>query len=114
MSHIRSDGSRFFRESRDFIQRCAQLPSPMINGLSSSPASDRRYSTEPFALRDAVITPARCNSLSRLDSSAGDIFGSPRLRSLKRELPQSSSRTTSVVQRLQRISDAIDTGQNWP
>ena len=42
ISHIKREGSRFFSDSRDSIHRCAQLPSSMINGRSSSPASERR------------------------------------------------------------------------
>ena len=38
--------------------------------------------------------------------------GTPRRRSLNRVLPQSSSRTTSGVQRSVSTSDAIATGQN--
>jgi hypothetical protein len=40
--------------------------------------------------------------------------GTPRLRSLKRVDPHSISRMTNVVHRVQRISEAIETGQNWP
>ena len=48
------------------------------------------------------------------DSSVGDISGTPRLRSLKRVVPQSISRRISAVQREQMISAAIATGQNCP
>jgi hypothetical protein len=60
------------------------------------------------------MTPASSNSFNRFDKSEGDISGTPRRRWLKRVVPQSSSRTTSAVQREQTISAAIATGQNWP
>jgi len=73
------------------------------------------YSTTArCAVGTETITPASSSSLSRLDSSVGDISGTPRRRSLNRLEPLSSSRTTSTVQREQRISAAIATGQNWP
>src|SRR5271166_3528092 len=59
-------------------------------------------------------TPARDSDLSRLDNSAGDIFGSPRRRSLKCTLPRSNSLTTSNVQRSSSNSIALAIGQNWP
>ncbi len=40
--------------------------------------------------------------------------GRPRRSSLKRVEPASISRSRRIVQREQRISDAIATGQNWP
>jgi hypothetical protein len=58
--------------------------------------------------------PAYCSSFSRRDSSAEDMRGTPRCRSLKRTLPHNSSRTTNGVQRLARISAARETGQNCP
>ena len=54
------------------------------------------------------------NSFSRLESSAGDMRGTPRLRSLKRLVPHSISRRISTVQREHRISAPIATGQNCP
>jgi len=42
----------------------------------------------------------------------GDIFGTPRRRSLKRVEPAISSRIRTIVQRVQRISAAIASGQN--
>src|SRR6185437_7791171 len=82
-------------------------------GKSSLPAGVRWYS-KPAAPRRRSRTPARCNSFSRLDSSEDDIRGTPRCRSLKRTLPQSSSRTTNGVQRSANTSAACATGQNWP
>src|SRR6202035_1630126 len=43
----------------------------------------------------------------------GEQVGTPRRISLKRELPHRSSRRISGVQRWQRISVALETGQNW-
>jgi hypothetical protein len=40
--------------------------------------------------------------------------GTPRRKSLNLVEPQRSSRTTSAVQREQKISAPIETGQNWP
>ena len=114
MSHISNAGSRFRSVSWDSTQRWPHDPMPTITGRRSSPASVSRYSTCPPAPGTVRTTPALSKSFSRLDNSAGDIRGTPRLRSLKRVEPQSSSRTTSVVQRVHRISDAIATGQNCP
>ena len=60
------------------------------------------------------MTPAFSNSFRRLERSAGDIRGTPRRRSLNRLDPHRSSRITSTVQRVHRISAAIETGQNCP
>jgi hypothetical protein len=49
-----------------------------------------------------------------LDSSAGEIVGTPRSISLNRRLPRRSSRTIKGTQRSHNSSDAFDTGQNWP
>ena len=63
---------------------------------------------------DARMTmPAASSSFSRCDSRAGDIRGTPRRRSLKRVEPAISSRSSTMVQRVHRISAAIATGQNW-
>ncbi len=86
----------------------------MTIGRRSSPASVSRYSATPPGPGAVRTTPAASNSLSRLDKSDGDIRGTPRRRSLKRVVPQSISRSTSTVQRVQRISAAIETGQNCP
>ena len=59
-----------------------------------------------------MITPASSSSLSRFDSSVGDMRGTPRRRSLNRVEPHSISRTTSAVHREQTISAAMATGQN--
>jgi hypothetical protein len=50
--------------------------------------------------------------LSRRDSNAGDIRGTPRRSSLKRVEPATSSRSKTTVQRVQSTSAAIATGQN--
>ena len=115
MSHINSDGSRFFSDSEDSIQRWPQVPSDITTPRKSSPASVSLYSTTPcWPVGVTATTPASANSFSRFDSSVGDISGTPRLRSLKRVVPQSSSRRISAVHREQMISAAIATGQNCP
>src|ERR1700744_3372763 len=58
--------------------------------------------------------PAGVSDLRRLDNNAGDIFGSPRRRSLKCALPRSNSLTTSSVHRSSSNSIALAIGQNWP
>src|SRR5438105_9875637 len=60
------------------------------------------------------MTPARASDWSRVESSAGEIRGTPRRRELKVRLPSRSSLTTSIVQRSSRSSIALATGQNWP
>jgi hypothetical protein len=57
--------------------------------------------------------PARSRSFSRFDKSAGDMRGTPRRNSLNRFEPATSSRSRMMVHRVQRISAAIATGQNW-
>ena len=59
-----------------------------------------------------VMTLAASNSLSRCDSKAGDIRGTPRRKSLNRVEPAMSSLSNKTVQRVHRISAAIATGQN--
>jgi hypothetical protein len=49
-----------------------------------------------------------------LESSVGDMRGTPRRRSLNRRVPQYISRKIKGVQREQKISAAMATGQNWP
>jgi hypothetical protein len=39
MSHIKSEGSRFFSDSEDSTQRWPHRPSDMITGRKSSPAA---------------------------------------------------------------------------
>jgi hypothetical protein len=56
--------------------------------------------------------PAASRSFKRRDSSAGDIRGTPRRKSLKRVEPAIISRNITTVQRVHRISAAIATGQN--
>ena len=61
------------------------------------------------------MAPASSSSLSRFDNRAGDMRGTPGgLISLKRCDLHRSSRMTSAVQREQKISAPIATGQNWP
>jgi hypothetical protein len=60
------------------------------------------------------ITPTRSSVLSRFESRDGDISGTPRRSSLKRVLPDSSSRTTSGVQRSVSTSQVSAMGQNCP
>jgi hypothetical protein len=50
--------------------------------------------------------------LSRFDSSAGDIRGKPRRKSLNRVVPLSNSLSSIIVQREHNMSDAIANGQN--
>ena len=83
------------------------MPIDSITGHSSLPAGVRWYSPPTWS-----TTPTRSSVLSRLDSSAGDISGTPRRRSLKRVLPHSSSRTTSGVHLSVSTSEAMATGQN--
>ena len=61
-----------------------------------------------------IIVAMLSDIFSRRDIIDGAMSGTPRRRSLKRVVPQSSSRRTSAVQREQTISAAIATGQNWP
>jgi hypothetical protein len=115
ISHINSVGSRFFSDSEDSTQRWPQTPSDMTMPRRSSPACVSLYSTTPRGpVGIAMTTPASASSFSRFESSVGDISGTPRLRSLKRLVPLSSSRNTSAVHREQMISAAIATGQNCP
>jgi hypothetical protein len=87
----------------------------MTTGRRSSPAAVSRYSAAPVrSLPRAEITPASSSSLSRFDNSVGDIFGTPRRKSLKRAGPVSSSRSSSAVHFEQTISAAMATGQNCP
>src|SRR5262249_54671599 len=58
--------------------------------------------------------PASSSCSRRPARRVGDMSGTPRWRSLKRRLPQSSSRRTSGVHRSATISAALATGQNWP
>ncbi len=87
----------------------------MIMPRKSSPAAVSLYSVTPAGpVGRAEITPARSSSFSRFDSSVGDIFGTPRRRSLNRAEPASNSRSTSGVHFEQTISAAMATGQNCP
>ena len=114
MSHISSVGSRLRSESCDSTQREPHMPSPTTTPLRSWPAGVSPYSTAPPLPRETETMPAFSSSFNRLESSAGDMRGTPRLRSLKRVVPQSSSRRMSGVQREQNTSAAIETGQNCP
>ena len=90
---------------------------PRAERVDHSPSS-WPHSVSAYVVRPSIsvrsTTPARVSDFSRLDSSAGDIFGTPRRRSLKCLLPSSSSRTTSMVHRSSSSSIAFATGQNWP
>ena len=91
------------------------MPSDMMTPRKSSPAWVSLYSTAPgWAAGVTAMTPACSSSLRRFDRSAGDMRGTPRLRSLKRVEPYNSSRKSSAVQREQTISAAMATGQNCP
>ena len=96
------------------MRRWPQTPNASTIGPSSRPAAVRRYSKTPASERDAsrATIPAASRSLSRCDSNAGDIRGTPRRSSLKRVEPAMSSRSKTTVQRVQSISAAIATGQN--
>src|SRR5262249_55002070 len=60
------------------------------------------------------MTPACSSSLRRFDRSVGDMRGTPRLRSLKRVEPYSSSRKRSAVQREKLILVyPMTTGRNF-
>ena len=59
-----------------------------------------------------MMMSAASSSFSRCDRSAGDIRGTPRRSSLNRVEPAMSSRSSTTVQRVHRISAAIATGQN--
>src|SRR5262249_20142191 len=61
---------------------------------------------------DRVAILAASRSFRRFDRSAGDILCTPRRNSLNLLGPDRSSRKSSSVQRVQRISDAIAIGQN--
>ena len=87
MSHISSDGSRLRSESCDSTQREPQKPSPTTTPRRSSPAGVSPYSTAPPLPRATETMPAFSSSFNRLESSAGDMRGTPRLRSLKRVVP---------------------------
>jgi len=90
------------------------MPNASTIGLSSRPASVRQYSNTSGSAGDRLRyrMPAVSNSFSRCDSSAGDIRGTPRRRSLNRVEPETSSRSNTMVQRRHRTSAAIATGQN--
>src|SRR6476660_5939777 len=112
MSHISRCGSRSSSPSSP-IHRTPQAPRASTTSASSLPHSVSEYVVRPsISLRST--TPARVSDFNRFDSSAGDIFGTPRRRSLKCLLPSNSSRTTSIVQRSSSNSIALATGQNWP
>ena len=114
MSHMSSDTSRCCSESSVSTQRWPQIPNASTKGSSSRPASVRRYSNTPGSVGDGVrqMMPAASRSFSRCDRSAGDMRGTPRRRSLNRVEPATSSRSSTTVQRVHKISAAIATGQN--
>ena len=82
-------------------------------GRSSSPACVRWYSQPPLTRRRST-TPIASSLRSRCVSRVADMRGTPRWMSLKRRLPQSSSRTTSGVQSSPSTSAPRATVQNWP
>jgi MFS family permease len=110
ISHSNSFGSRSSSPSSP-IQRTPHAPSASTTGRSSSPAGVRTYCTLGPSVRRST-TPARTSCWSRLDSSVGDMRGTPRRNSLKCRLPVTSSRTMSNVQRSSSSSIALATGQN--
>ena len=112
ISHINRCGSRSSSPSSG-IQRTPHSPSASTTVASSWPQGVSEYEVRP-SISVRSTTPARLNDFSRLDKSAGDIFGTPRRRSLKCALPCSNSRTTSNVHRSSSNSIALATGQNWP
>ena len=82
-------------------------------GRNASPAAVSSYDVDrPVASRRT--TPNSSSVRSRAASSVVDIRGSPRRSSLKWELPHSSSRTTSSVQRSPSTSAPRATVQNCP
>jgi hypothetical protein len=83
-------------------------------GRELLPAGVRWYSQPPDDGSRRSMTPASSSSRRRRVSSVLDMRGTPRWRSLKRWLPQSSSRRTRGVQRSATTSEALATGQNWP
>ena len=113
MSHMRKPASSCWRLSRLPIQRAPQCPMPTTMGRSSSPAGVRWYSQLP-APRRRSTTPSSSSLRSRCVSSVGDMRGTPRWMSLKRWLPQRSSRTTSGIHSAPSTSAPRATVQNWP
>ena len=115
MSHINRVTSSFCSDSSDSTQRWPQMPKASIRGRSSRPRGVSWYSNTAGSFGEAVrrTMSAASRSFSRWESSAGDMRGTPRRRSLNRVEPAISSRSTTMVQRGQRISAAIATGQNW-
>jgi hypothetical protein len=87
-----------------------------VHSASTTLTSSRPQSVSVYVVRpstsDRSTTPARVKVCSRLDSSVGDIFGTPRRRSLKCVVPASNSRTTNTVHRSSSNSMALATGQN--
>ena len=65
-------------------------------------------------LRVCLTTPAFSRDFRRVDSSDGDISGTPLRRSLNVWVPTMSSRITRCVQRSPSTSDALAIGQNCP
>ena len=66
-----------------FIQRCPQIPTASITGARSRPDFVSRYSNvsaSPTTFERSTM-PAASRSFKRFERSAGDILGTPRLRS---------------------------------
>ena len=114
MSHIRSDGSRVFRDRDDSTHFGPHMPIEITTSRRSCPAFVSRYSNTPRSDRTGVFStiPAASRSFRRCDKSVGDIFGTPRRRSLKRVEPAIISRSRTIVQRVQSTSAAMARGQN--
>ena len=89
------------------------------HGTLEEQERNARQSLAPIARiipnsRVRSTTPAATSCRSRLESSAGEMAGTPRWISENRVLPHMSSRRTSGIQRSHSSSAVFATGQNWP
>src|SRR5215831_3396084 len=112
MVHIMSAGSRSSAVMRSRVWARPQWPRARTISRADSPAGVSQYSWPKPSARGLFSTiPCSSNCRSRSISSARDINGTPRWISLKVWEPNSSSRTTSGVHLVAKISDALATGQ---
>jgi hypothetical protein len=98
MSHISRPGSRFVGSAQPRPTSGPTCPKPRPPGPDRVPprsgcSPDARV--RPRSGRGSTM-PASSSSPKRLDSSVGDIRGTPRRRSLKRVEPRRSSRIRTI------------------
>lgn len=89
-------------------QRRAQSHIASMSGATARPEAVSEYSNRSGDLveRARATMPSLSSSLSRFDNNTGDMRGSRRRRSLKRDAPLINSPNSVIVQRRQRMSDA--------